>query len=287
MAGAFLAYHGACSRSEGLEVVEAREDATAGGSDRFEGRASGVGEGAAATATAKMGTEVAVWSAGFGAPIGAMAFTARVEGIAETRFNPTHGTAFFLLTGADFPTGAGDVAVLVNENQLPGSRVSLSRRIVTASYVMPPGLNEVILRTLSVINHRLELGEVTPELDLADDLPEVMCDASQIQQIVINLVLNGAEAMEEGTIAVRTRHQEGAGTVTLEVEDSGTGITGENLKKIYDPFFSTKEEGQGTGLGLSISFGIIENHGGRMTIDSEEGAYTRVTIDLDTQGGLG
>jgi hypothetical protein len=70
----------------------------------------------------------------------------RVEGIAETRFNPTHGTAFFLLTGADFPTGAGDVAVLVNENQLPGSRVSLSRRIVTASYVMPPGLNEVILR---------------------------------------------------------------------------------------------------------------------------------------------
>lgn len=71
----------------------------------------------------------------------------RIEGVAENRFNPTHGTVFFVLSGADFPTEAGDVAVLLNEAQLPSPDVSLSRRIVAASYVMPRGLNELILRS--------------------------------------------------------------------------------------------------------------------------------------------
>ena len=71
----------------------------------------------------------------------------RIEGVAENRFNPTHGTVFFVLNGADFPTEAGDVAVLLNDAQLPSPDVSLSRRIVAASYVMPTGLNELILRS--------------------------------------------------------------------------------------------------------------------------------------------
>jgi hypothetical protein len=71
----------------------------------------------------------------------------RIEGVAENRFNPTHGTVFFVLNGADFPTQAGDVAVLLNDAQLPSPDVSLSRRIVAASYVMSPGLNELILRS--------------------------------------------------------------------------------------------------------------------------------------------
>ncbi len=71
----------------------------------------------------------------------------RVEGIAENRFNPTHGTVFFVLRGADFPTEIRDVAVLVNEAQVPSPQVSLSRRIVSAGIVMTPGLNEIILRS--------------------------------------------------------------------------------------------------------------------------------------------
>lgn len=70
----------------------------------------------------------------------------RIEGLAENRFNPTHGTVFFVLSGADFPAEVSDVAVLVNDAQVPAPRVSLSRRIVSAGYVMPQGLNEVILR---------------------------------------------------------------------------------------------------------------------------------------------
>ena len=71
----------------------------------------------------------------------------RIEGVAENRFNPTHGTVFFVLNGADFPTEAGEIAVLLNDAQLPSPDVSLSRRIVAASYVMPKGLNELILRS--------------------------------------------------------------------------------------------------------------------------------------------
>jgi hypothetical protein len=71
-----------------------------------------------------------------------------VEGVAENRFNPTHGTVFFTLSGTDFPAKAQDVTVLVNETPLPASRVSISRRIVSASFAMPPGLNEVVLRAL-------------------------------------------------------------------------------------------------------------------------------------------
>lgn len=70
----------------------------------------------------------------------------RIEGVAETRFNPTHGTIFFTLSGTDFPVKAEDIAVLINDAPVPAARVSISRRIVSASYVMPPGLNEVVLR---------------------------------------------------------------------------------------------------------------------------------------------
>ena len=70
----------------------------------------------------------------------------RIEGVAENRFNPTHGTMFFVLSGADFPVKAEDVAVLINEAPLPASRLAISRRIVSASYAMPPGLNEITFR---------------------------------------------------------------------------------------------------------------------------------------------
>lgn len=95
-----------------------------------------------ATATAEPPPPVAV-------PAGdAPEAVVRVEGVAENRFNPTHGTVFFTLSGTDFPAKAQDVTVLINETPLPASRVSISRRIVSASYVMPPGLNDVVLRAL-------------------------------------------------------------------------------------------------------------------------------------------
>jgi two-component system NtrC family sensor kinase len=148
----------------------------------------------------------------------------------------------------------------------------------------PHDLNEIIRRTLSVINHRLELGAVTPVLELDENLPPLSCDASQMQQIVINLVLNAAEAMAQGSVTIRTRHDAAAGAVVLEVADTGTGIAPENLARIYDPFFSTKKEGQGTGLGLAVVYGIIKAHNGQVDVDTAVGKGTTFIVTLPVGG---
>ncbi len=144
--------------------------------------------------------------------------------------------------------------------------------------------NEIIRRTLSVVHHRLELGEVRAETILDDDLPLVLCDGSQVQQIVTNLVLNAAEAMEAGVVTVRTRHLPETDEVRLEVSDKGVGISPENLAKIYDPFFSTKEEGKGTGLGLAVVYGIVEAHSGRIDVKSKAGEGTTFLVTLPLNG---
>ncbi len=143
--------------------------------------------------------------------------------------------------------------------------------------------NAIVCRTMSVIHHRLTLGEVQAVMDLAEDLPEVMCDASQVQQIVTNLVINAAEAMEQGTVTIRTRGDQAAATVSLIVEDMGSGISPDQLAKIYDPFFSTKEDGQGTGLGLAVVYGIVDAHGGQIEVQSvvNEGSTFTVTLPVD------
>lgn len=145
---------------------------------------------------------------------------------------------------------------------------------------VPQDFNAIINRTLSVLNHRLELGEVTPCLELAPDLPELICDASQMQQVITNLVLNAAEAMAQGCVTVRTRHDAARNSVVLEVADTGMGIAPEHLERIYDPFFSTKEEGKGTGLGLAVVYGIVEAHGGQIEVDTTVGKGTTFSVFL-------
>jgi two-component system NtrC family sensor kinase len=151
----------------------------------------------------------------------------------------------------------------------------------------PNDVNEIVRRTLSVINHRLELGEVTPKLELAPDLPALTCDASQMQQIVINLVLNAAESMAQGCVTIRTRFDRERNSVVLEVGDTGTGIAPEHLARIYDPFYSTKEEGKGTGLGLAVVYGIVKAHGGQIDVETEVGRGTTFLVALPLDGGAG
>ena len=112
-----------------------------------------------------------------------------------------------------------------------------------------------------------------------DEIPQVRCNAGQIGQVVLNLVVNASHAIaERGVVSISTSFQND--TVTIVVEDSGSGIEAHHLDKLFDPFFTTKPVGQGTGLGLAIVYGIVTDHGGDINVDSELGRGTKFTITL-------
>ena len=141
-------------------------------------------------------------------------------------------------------------------------------------------LNQGIDSTLNVINNELKYkADVVKEYG---DIPEVQCMPSQINQVVMNLVVNAAHAMgpARGTITVRTGVD--ADQVWLEVSDTGSGIPADVLPRIFDPFYTTKPVGKGTGLGLSLSYGIIQKHHGRIEVQTEagQGSAFRVTLPV-------
>jgi signal transduction histidine kinase len=119
-------------------------------------------------------------------------------------------------------------------------------------------------------------------LDLTSDLPKVQADANQIQQVVVNLLLNAADAIgaEGGSIRASTRKGPSA-SIELLLQDSGRGIPAEDLPRIFEPFFTTKGN-HGTGLGLAVSWGIVEAHEGSLEVHSEPGHGTCFTLRLPT-----
>jgi two-component system, NtrC family, sensor kinase len=151
----------------------------------------------------------------------------------------------------------------------------------------PADLNKLVCTTLGLAQHKLKLINAQIVLELQDDLPLVECDSSQIQQVILNLVLNGAQAMQAqggGNLTIRTRLLADGNEVELDVEDSGEGIAPENLLKIFDPFFTTKADGKGVGLGLAVLYGIVKAHDGEVEVTSRrnEGTTFVVTLPLKT-----
>jgi two-component system NtrC family sensor kinase len=145
----------------------------------------------------------------------------------------------------------------------------------------PADLNRIVRSTLSLVQHKMKLSNVEVETRFAEELPAASCDSSQIQQVVLNLLLNAAEATHtkpERRVVVETSTADGA--VILTVADNGEGILPENQAKIFDPFFTTKSEGKGVGLGLAVSYGIIQTHGGEIEVKSQPGAGTTFTVSL-------
>jgi len=151
----------------------------------------------------------------------------------------------------------------------------------------PADLNRIVTATLSLVSPKLRLANVTVDEDLAPDLPPVRCDHSQIQQVILNLVLNGAEASQpraERRLTVRTRRSADGAAVTIAVQDNGDGVRPEYLTRIFDPFFTTKPEGKGVGLGLAVSYGIVEAHGGDIAVASKPGEGATFTVTLPLAG---
>ena len=145
-----------------------------------------------------------------------------------------------------------------------------------ASHFKEEEMNEVVERSLAILQTKLKKGNISFIFEQGKGLPKVRIDIHQIQQVLINLMLNALQAMEKGgTLTVRTFLKDGDG-VAIEVRDTGIGIPRSHLKKIFNPFFTTKSEG--TGLGLSISAKILENHGATIDVVSEEGKGSTFTI---------
>ncbi|HZH32844.1 MAG TPA: response regulator [Pyrinomonadaceae bacterium] len=143
----------------------------------------------------------------------------------------------------------------------------------------PVELGELLEAAARLLRHQKRSRNVEIEVDAAVDVAQVAGDAGQLQQAVIILAENAIDAMPQGgTLLLRARN-EGAG-VRVEVCDTGVGIPQENLARIFDPFFTTKEVGQGTGLGLAVCYGIVTEHGGRVTVDSVVGRGTTFTLVL-------
>ena len=134
-------------------------------------------------------------------------------------------------------------------------------------------LNAIVKQTVALVGHQLDLAGVRLELRLAPDLPVVPCDASQVQQVVINMLMNASEATAPGG-RVEAETSLAQDSVVLMVRDSGVGIPESNLDRIYEPFFTTKEEGKGVGLGLAVVYGIVQAHGGSIEAKSTPGRGT-------------
>jgi len=153
----------------------------------------------------------------------------------------------------------------------------------------PGHLHTCIREVLGVVRHPFELDGVGIETDLDDTMPTMELDETKIRQVFMNLIMNAKQAIKiKGTIRVTTRFHPKAGVGLLEVRDSGCGIPPEHLSRIFDPFFTTKEPGEGTGLGLSVSYGIVQDHGGEISVESEPGLGSSFTVMLpvieDRQG---
>jgi signal transduction histidine kinase len=139
-------------------------------------------------------------------------------------------------------------------------------------------LHHGIDTTLNIVNNEVKYkADIVKEYG---DIPEVECLPSELNQVILNIVVNGAQAISgpRGRITIRTGA--GADHVWIEIADTGSGIPKAILSRVFDPFFTTKPIGSGTGLGLSLSYGIIQKHRGRIEVQSEPGAGTVFRIEL-------
>ena len=207
-------------------------------------------------------------------------------GVAHEVNTPLTGISSFtqmLLEGADQDDPKTRLLEKIERQTFRAAKIvngllNLSRP-ATGSELAPVDLNVVVGDVLSLLEHQFKVARIQVRRDLASPGPVVMGIEHKLQQVFLNLFLNARDAMPKGgwlSIATRTA----GGTAVAEVGDTGSGIPSEHLARIYDPFFTTKSIGQGTGLGLSITYGIVSEHDGTITCDSEVGVGTRFSLSF-------
>ncbi|MDA2928442.1 ATP-binding protein [Acidobacteria bacterium AH-259-O06] len=140
-------------------------------------------------------------------------------------------------------------------------------------------VNSLMLETLSLLDHQFRKAGLDVKLDLDPTMPPTLANGSKLQQVFMNLCLNAKDAMPQGgQLSVKTYRTDSL--LVVEIQDSGVGISEQDVKRIYDPFFTTKDIGRGTGLGLSVSYGIIQELSGRISVESKRGKGTTFRLHL-------
>ncbi len=149
-------------------------------------------------------------------------------------------------------------------------------------------VNQVIRETLALRAYEQRVTNIAVLDALAAGLPQVFADGHQLQQVLLNLIINAEQAMlsanGRGVIVIRTWHDPRQESVIVEINDDGPGIPEELQPKIFDPFFTTKDVGQGTGLGLTVAYAIVQEHGGRIRLESRVSAGASFFVELPVTG---
>ncbi|TAK45328.1 MAG: sensor histidine kinase [Betaproteobacteria bacterium] len=220
-------------------------------------------------------------------------------GIAHELNNPLTGILTFTsLLRKNLPDGsaeAEDLDLVIKETR---RCAAIIRRLLDFAREKAPernfaDLNRLIEGTVHIVEQPAQLQDIEIRLELDPALPQVWADTNMIEQVVMNMLVNAQHAIgQKGRITIRTRRAPepkspavGAAAVPMAeiaIADTGCGIPEKNLKRIFDPFFTSKEVGKGTGLGLSVSHGIVEAHGGLIEVESRvgEGSTFRVFLPL-------
>jgi signal transduction histidine kinase len=173
--------------------------------------------------------------------------------------------------------------------KLVGNLLQFSRR--NHQQVSTIDVYQEIENTLEFIEHHLRSRQINVVREFADAIPSLHADNQQLRQVFLNLLTNASDAMPQGgTLTLRVaagRTEHGASAIVIEFADTGTGIKPDDLLKVWEPFFTTKDEGKGTGLGLAICRRIVEEHKGTINIESEVEQGTTVRITLPASEGEG
>ena len=143
-------------------------------------------------------------------------------------------------------------------------------------------VSKVIVETIALITYSLkETQDIAITTDLKEDIPHISMSQDEFKQTIINLVKNSIQAIEgKGQILIKTRHSIPDRSIYVTIEDDGVGIKEEIIPQIFDPFYTTKHNGEGTGLGLSIVYGIINKYKGTITVTSKKGKGTQICLKI-------
>jgi signal transduction histidine kinase len=152
----------------------------------------------------------------------------------------------------------------------------------TSRKMQPQDINKAVSRTLFLLEDQTLFHNIQVVKNLEPTLPHPPVDIQQMNHVFMNIILNAADAMEgNGKLTLRTyRSSKNKDKICIEITDSGPGIPDDILPHIFEPFFTTKQEGKGTGLGLSLAYGIVEDHGGSIRVNSKPGHGSAFNIEL-------